>query len=262
MARESLPDDRAEGADGAKRLRTLEEDDDIPPQSGDKVQDAVRANRLLANKKKAVASQVPPGQAIPYVDSNGGVYDKIKLPAAAPTALPAPTLPEMVNIFEGSPDVKVPVWHRYSPVANVAESHAVLVKDAQSGLNSISGLLARLHGKRLVDQEWVMTKMKKGFAISFGAALQRHLYLFLDESFVNAHREYAQVLLEAPAKFEGGAKSLHVAVGALPEKPKHPRLSFQVVSQAHLEQHLADDKSASSLLNLEQCLNRLTSLHK
>ena len=125
------------------------------------MQDAVRANRLLANKKKAVASQVPPGQAIPYVDSIGGVYDKIKLPAAAPTALPAPTLPEMVNIFEGSPDVKVPVWRRYSPVANVAESHAVLVKDAQSGLSSISGLLARLHGKRLVDQEWVMTKMKK-----------------------------------------------------------------------------------------------------
>ena len=115
------------------------------------------------------------------MDGQGGVYRLKPPPAAAIDALPAPVLGNLVKVWPADSSVNVPVWRRYQVVAAASMSDVILVADGafESSLYASPGLLARLHGCRLADMQWARTKMAKGQCISFGAALQSHLYLYL-----------------------------------------------------------------------------------
>ena len=218
-------------------------------------EDAIEANEQLSKKKRAVAVMTPPGKCVPYIDSNGGVYS-LKVPAAEPTSLPAPALNEIIKIW-AAPDAKVPRWRRYEAVQTFDEADVVLVRDAQRDILSPTALQARLWGKRLACVKWANSKMKEGFCTAFAAGLSRHLHLFLHPSFLERHSEHANILLEASARFKerGGRACLNVQAGLLPDKPAHPRLSFQVMSQVQ-----PDEASKAHMLDLQQCLNKLTTV--
>ena len=155
------------------------------------------------------------------------------------------------------------------PEKDINQADVVLVEHFAEGLNDILGCLARLHGKRLVDKEWLLSKMRSGNSVAFACGLHFHLRLYLDESFVQAHPAYAKTLVSASKAFSEKLKGtsakpcLHVYYGQIPEKPKHPRLTFGVVSQQRLgELHQSADGKCTNVLNLDQCLQKLTDVQR
>ena len=194
----------------------------------------------VQEKQIQVVKSLQPGEVIPYMDGQGGVYRLKPPPAAAIDALPAPVLGNLVKVWPADSSVNVPVWRRYQVVAAASMSDVILVADGafESSLYASPALLARLHGCRLADMQWARTKMAKGQCISFGAALQSHLYLYLSPSFCRAFPAESKALLTAVSDSRSSSstelprskKGLHVFSGtAFPESPKHPRLSFEVV---------------------------------
>ncbi|OLP73605.1 hypothetical protein AK812_SmicGene47106 [Symbiodinium microadriaticum] len=198
----------------------------------------IAKNDRLAAKRKEIASATPAGALIPYVDSRGGVY-RAKALAAAPTASPAPPLGECVHILPAGQNVAVPVYRRYIQVKDMERADVVLVQSLAEGLYGLAGLEARLHGKRLADREWALSKMQRGCCVAFACSLHFHLYLYLHQSFADAYPVEHKILLSSSAAFgaklTASSKHLRVNAGELPERPKHPRLTFGVVSQEHFE---------------------------
>ncbi|CAE7776247.1 unnamed protein product [Symbiodinium sp. CCMP2592] len=199
-----------------------------------------RTEQVLQNAQKVQEKQIQvvkslqPGEVVPYMDGQGGVYRQKPPPAAAIDALPAPVLGRLVKVWPANSSVKVPVWHRYQLVEAASMSDVILVADGafESSLYASTGLLARLHGCRLADMEWARTKMTKGQCISFGTALQSHFYFYLSASFRRAFPLECKALLTAVSESRPSKKGLHVLSDTpFPESPKHPRLTFEVVCE-------------------------------
>ena len=226
----------------------------------------IAKNDRLAAKRKEVASATPAGALIPYVDSRGGVY-RAKALAAAPTASPAPPLREHVHILPAGQSITVPVYRRYIQVKDMEQADVVLVQSFAEGLYGLAGLDARLHGKRLADKEWALSKMQRGCCVAFACSLHFHLYLHLHESFADAYPMEYKTLLSSSrafgAKLPASSKHLRVSIGELPEKSKHPRLTFGVVSQEHLDKlALSPDGRPNNVLSFQQLLHRLTEVQR
>ncbi|CAE7948966.1 unnamed protein product [Symbiodinium sp. KB8] len=254
----SLGSDEAVGSQ-AKRQKVQ---DDAP----DTFESALRHSHFLAEKKKAVVSATPAGNLVPYVDSKGGVYQR-KPPVPAPTAIKAPILPELIKVSVASASGNaVPIWRRYCIATSVSEADVVLLPNADQDLHSPTALEARLWGKRVVDRQWLRSKMSDGLCVCFEAALERHLYLHLHETFQHDHPQHTETLLSSVKAFKrkGRKKCLVVETGNMPTEPKHPRLTYQVVSLREEARIAADSKDGkvSQVLNLEQCINLLTVVQK
>ncbi|CAK9021846.1 Uncharacterized protein SCF082_LOCUS15533 [Durusdinium trenchii] len=259
---------RCEAGSG-KRLRSAE--DSVPGSSSDRkgllpsgpLAEISRAQDHVAEKQVAVAKTTPPGGCVPYVDPKGGVF-LYKLPAPAPTASLAKPLPESIQIFPANEAVRVPHWRRFSRSTKVAASDVVLCEDIRSDFFAAGSLLARLWGKRLADKQWCMTKTKGGTCIAFSPALQFHLHLYLHESFAIAHPELQTVLLDAVSSFAGAnaRQRLHAHLEEFPAKPAFPRLSYQIVSQPHLERVQVEGGKTSHLLNVERLFSRLSEVQR
>ena len=259
-----------------KRARLAQEADECLPEdaedpaagSQDHVAAAISANEKLALKKAELAKATPAGACIPYMDTKGGVFKSSKLPSAEPASRPAPDLPDLVRIWASSNSISVPIWRRYRSISDFSEAHAILVENLQDGILTPAGLLARLWGTRLVDRKWVYSKMKEGICIAFACALQFHLYLHVHESFRDEHKEHADRLLSSSALFAKRSavrkQCLFAEVSPFPERPKHPRLTYEVVGQARYSELAAEAKAQGSrknmnqILNLEGLLRRLT----
>ena len=140
------------------------------------------------------------------------------------------------------------------------DTDVVVLEDFQRDFFCPAALQARLWGKRLADREWALKKMRGGTSLAFATALQSHLHLFFHESFFLEHPEHQRVVLEAVtafAKKTNRSRCLQATAGNFPEKPQHPRLSWQVVSTDFLEKAGAAGQS-SRLLDLQLLTNRLT----
>ena len=109
-----------------------------------------------------------------------------------------------------------------------------------------------------------MTKTKGGTCIAFSPALQFHLHLYLHESFAIAHPELQTVLLDAVSSFAGAnaRQRLHAHLEEFPAKPAFPRLSYQIVSQPHLERVQVEGGKTSHLLNVERLFSRLSEVQR
>lgn len=259
---------RCEAGSG-KRFRSAE--DSVPGSSSDRkgllpsgpLAEISRAQDHVAEKQVAVAKTTPPGDCVPYVGPKGGVF-LYKLPAPAPTASLAKPLPESIQIFPANEAVRVPHWRRFSRSTKVAASDVVLCEDIRSDFFAAGSLLARLWGKRLADKQWCMTKTKGGTCIAFSPALQFHLHLYLHESFAIAHPELQTVLLDAVSSFAGAnaRQRLHAHLEEFPAKPAFPRLSYQIVSQPHLERVQVEGGKTSHLLNVERLFSRLSEVQR
>lgn len=258
-ARSSLPSssscgikrDLAASRDGAK--------DDMQVGSKDEIGEPSLKAQKVAEKQLAVAKQTPAGQCIPYVDAAGRQYS-FKIPTPEPAAAVAAPLPDLVKLYAGTSACVLPRWHRYLAAKAVMETDVVVLEDFQRDFFCPAALQARLWGKRLADREWTLKKMRGGMSLAFATALQSHLHLFFHETFFLEHPEHQRVVLEAVtafAKKSNRSRCLQATAGNLPEKPQHPRLSWQVVSTDFLEKARAAGQS-SRLLDLQLLTNRLT----
>ena len=198
----------------------------------------------IQEKRLALIKNLPPGDPVPYMDGKGAVY-KDKMPVARADALPAPKLPDMVRVFAHG--VGRPKWRRYVLAPDAASCDVILVKDLASALYEEIGLLARLHGCRLADETWALTKMRGGKCIAFASALSMHLYFYVQESFREAHPGHAAILERASGS---RAKGLQVKRGPLPDKPAHPRLSYELA--------FSNPAEGSQVLTLMGMLEKIT----
>lgn len=107
---------------------------------------------------------LPAGKAVPYMDGRGGLYQKLPLPKAHPNlgacrrASPATSL-----VPPGQAPFRVPFGFGW---------------EIKPALYADTGLLARLrlHGLRLADRQWALSKNRGGTCISFACALRMHMY--------------------------------------------------------------------------------------
>ena len=197
----------------------------------------------LAAKKMEIAKSTPLGQPLPYVDSKAGIY-KIKVPVAPMSAILAPPLPDIIKIYPDK-EVHVPRYWKYVKKDDPQVANVILVKKIESGLYSVAGLLARLHGIRLCDLQWAMSKTQEGHCLAFSCAMQIHCYLFLTDGFRNAFPEHTDVLMKSQKLKASIKNGLTVQLGNSPEKPVHPRLTLEATA-----------------FNLEVVLERLTQLQR
>ena len=181
----------------------------------------------IQKKQLEVVKSLAPGQTVPYMAANGGFY-KPKLPQPPPDAPCAPALPDKIHVYCKSWNM-LPLWRRYVPETDLRLCHAVLVEDVANEWYSEMALLARLHGLRLVSKSWALTKMREGDCMAFAPAVFFHLYIYLSDAFCASKPSASKVLLTA-AKMPKAR--LVVAQGSAPEKPKHPRLTFEVNEEA------------------------------
>ena len=206
----------------------------------------------VRSKHEAMVKAMPPGEVVPYADGLGRVY-RLKMPAASLDAIPASTLPEIINVYCG-PDVRLPIWRRYLPTKQIAKSNVVAVSNLPDALYSELGLLARLHGCRLADMQWLRSKMKDGQCLAFSRALSMHLYFWLTPGFCEEFPSESRILLEEAAGSVSDSR-LVVCNGNIPDKPKHPRLSFEVVRDADLKSsnQVSYQGLLAKLSNLRRC---------
>ena len=209
-------------------------------------------------KNESMIKALQPGEVVPYADGLGRVY-RLKIPAPEPDALPASLLPEVINVFS-APSVTLPIWRRYAPTMTVSECDVIAVSNLPNALYAPVGLLARLHGCRLVDCQWLRSKMKEGQCLAFSRALSMHLYFWLSEQFCQAFPTESALLLEeaaAASKSASGSasyKGLFIRRGPFPAKPKHPRLTFEVVPD--------EDVKSSHQVSLQGLLAKLSNVKR
>jgi hypothetical protein len=228
------------------------------------VDNIVAKQGAILETKNAAMQQVTVGRPVQYVGPRGDAWQ----PAGrhAGMSIPAPTL------RRGQDPVRLRLSSscaRGSDVLDVVNSDStfvlvdsggaadvIVVGDIASGWFSVSGLKARLFGKRFADVTWVKTRMAAGRCVAFMSVVENaHWELFLSDAFVNRNSDYAAVLRKAARKSgmtQGGVKRFVVANGQRPTKPKFPRLSFQVLDGT---ESAAPDVPS---LTLEQLIDKLS----
>lgn len=222
----------------------------------------------VANIQKAVASEAKFNKPLTYVTATGGLMSgssssRCNVLEADLSAVPAKPLPDDIKIFTVD-GASFPPWIRFEKRDVLKRSDVVLVSSLEKQFYCPELLAARLYGKRVADEQWAFSRMKSGTCHAFQPARLMHLYCWISNEVAEQFPKHLEVL-KAASDFTGSAasssnpKRLHVAVGDLPEKPLHPRLSYGVVTQeAWSKLQLQDQRK---FLTMEGLISRLTSLH-
>ena len=223
------------------------------------VGEIISEQQRVASVRLAVAQQAAPGERVPYVDAKGGVYSDKPAASLKPqrSSIPAPPLQSVVKVHSLVGPASRISAKRFSDVDTVVEADVLLVDDVNSAMYQPEALQARLYGKRLCDVQWAKSKHKEGQCVSYQPALHFHLHLWLSERFCRESKKYSDVLLAAAGHADSKHR-LHVHVGQMPEKPRHPRLSYQVASGSELASARG---SSAPILSLQGLLAKLSGVH-
>jgi hypothetical protein len=209
-------------------------------------------------------SGAAPGAAIPYVGARGEMFHRegSSLPRPGCSGTPAAPLGQIIRVCKGAGclnNLENFAWVKEE--SKIAHADVIVVDSVDcSRLESLEALAARLCGKRLADNLWLRSGRKKGLCYAFEAACYRKMFLYVSQAFVAERPKYAKLLTDVSSMAEKKAKGdrhLHVHVGSMPDKPKHPRLTFQVVSDA---EHKVGDVP-KHCLNLAELFHKCTFLH-
>lgn len=225
----------------------------IPPETEEDaldvmVNEKVAEQNELGKKRRAKAVATPVRSLAPYVHATGSVIGPISAKAEIPARVVAP-VPGSTLMVKLAPGARWPeaASSRFRMTADWSNAQMLQVQCFNRELLTPSALICRLRGLHLADQFFIASNMRKGSCICFQRGLDLHYYFYLTEDFIRVHSAHAAVLLEYGEK--QGCK-LRVYRGPMPEKPRHPLLSFSVVSSS--EGHV-EGKS----LNLDQLLAKV-----
>ena len=145
---------------------------------------------------------------------------------------------------------------RFRQTDDYWKADLVVFRDVPANLETAESLVCRLRGIRAADRMWLLSNGRKGTCLAFQQAAFLRLHLWVTQDFRDAFPKHS-ALLFAFAERAGlkaqGRSVLHVYTGSMPEKPKHPRLSFELV--------LGPDIAHQQQLTLQGLLKKLSVLH-
>ena len=129
-----------------------------------------------------------------------------------------------------------------------------MFEDVPSSLETVESLVCRMRGIRAADREWLLSNGRKGTCLSYQQAAFLHLHFWVTEEFYNDFPQHSKILIafaERSSQKAQGRSVLQVHRGPMPDKPKHPRLSFELVRRPQNMQQLT----------LQGLLMKLSMLH-
>ena len=217
------------------------------------VDKVVATQAEVARKKRAVEVGAKPGTVPAYVHPTGAVFGPVKLAekrqqperaSSSPMETPGGII--MVRIGPGA------VWpdstsSRFRITQDWAATSVLMVDNVNARLQSVDGLMCRLHGLSICDNAYIATSGRKGSCLTFVKALDFTYHVYLSEQFLAECPRHGEVLL-GHGHFENC--KLRVYRGSKPEKPNHPRLTYEVRPETV-------DNLASNHLNLDGLLMKL-----
>ena len=247
-----------------KSSRKRKEAPESEPQDLEDKDDAIVANVVeaqarVAKKKRVVEVFAKPGTVPAYVHPTGAVIGPLKsepkVSEPTVTKQSEKTVGKPMSTPDGLIHVRMgagAVWpaascSKFRLTSDWACTNVLMVDSVNVHLHSADGLRCRLHGLSICDNAYLASNMRKGSRVSFARALNFHYHLFLSEEFLAACPDHGNVLLEH-GHFENC--KLRVYRGSMPEKPTHPRLTYEVRPEG-------PDKLKSMQLNLDSLLTKL-----
>ena len=177
---------------------------------------------------------------VQYVNSTGGVFRRRVL-TRDDNGPEAPALrvlrgDDFLTVIRGPGHV----WHQRKDLCKAKHKDRhdlVLVDDVKTRWYSQAGLIARLYGTRLVDNEWLRTfrsSEKAGECIHFQSALAKgHFVIYISAKFRDSQNIIYRELVEATshAGIQAlGIKRLEVHDGLPPDHPRFPMCTWTLLA--------------------------------
>ena len=173
--------------------------------------------------------------------------------------LPGPKPPSLATLSASAHGAHWPenVSARFRLTMDFASADVLMVANISEGLYLPEALEARLRGVRVCDRDFIQTAMQKGNCYAFQRALDLHFHLYLTEGFANKYPAHSDVLFAHGAL--NGCK-LRVYKGGMPEKPRHPKLTFNLCPSPSLRSD-SDSAESGKSWNLDKLLMKLGVLY-
>ena len=225
----------------------------------DEVINAAVASQIeLVKKRKKVDFGTKAGCVPAYVHATGSVVGPMAANAPSAARAKAPKLGNTVCVkMAHGAHWPENVSARFRLTMDFASADVLMVANISEGLYLPEALEARLRGVRVCDRDFIQTAMQKGNCYAFQRALDLHFHLYLTEGFANKYPAHSDVLFAHGAL--NGCK-LRVYKGGMPEKPRHPKLTFNLCPSPSLSSD-SDSAESGKSWNLDKLLMKLGVLY-
>lgn len=159
----------------------------------------IDTQRAIAAKKRAAFESATPGYPVEYVGSRGEKWRRSAGEAAAPNVKPL-AVPIPASVFFGSGAAPSSLPPGLVACPKLSTAHVIALSNIFADQLHPASLYARLHGRRVVDNAWVTSRMTAGFAIEFKCQLDVDMVLYASPGFCAQWPEHTKILKDAGTK--------------------------------------------------------------